>query len=114
MQKLNIDCEILEKDEVLGRLVIKDGKLIKNEVINGDIHKHPFPNSHTLDQILDVLAERVICRDRCTDVMLKHMGLKEYNIYDILRVTHGIDIDDFNWFRFKGENLTWDDVKVRD
>ena len=47
--------------------------------------------------------------------MLRSMGLKEYNVYDILRVTHGVDIDDFMWLKFDEDDksLCWDDVRVR-
>ncbi len=47
------------------------------------------------------------------DEILKHLGLKEYNPYEIVRKTHGVSHNDFIWFRFPGENITSKDVLVR-
>ena len=35
------------------------------------------------------------------------------NVYDILCFTHGVDVDDFIWFKFDGEDIGFDDVRVR-
>ncbi len=106
-------CDVYHRDEKVGRLEIADGKLIKNEVYTDKLIFHPFPNSKTFKNIASILKSRVICRERCTDEMLESMGLKEYNVYDILRSTHGVDIDDFIWFKFDGEDITWEDVRAR-
>ena len=48
------------------------------------------------------------------DEILVHLGLKEYNPYEIVRKTHGVSWNDYIWFRFPGEKLTSRDVLVRD
>lgn len=63
---------------------------------------------------MKVLNERVMCEDRWTLQLLEHLGLKEFNVYEILKKTHGVDVDDFSWIRFSGEDIAWDDVKVRE
>jgi len=45
--------------------------------------------------------------------ILNHLGLSEYNPYEIVRKTHGVSYNDFIWFRFPGEKLTSKDVLVR-
>ena len=55
-----------------------------------------------------------MCYERWTPEMLKHFGLKEYNLFDIFKTMHGMDKDDYEWCRFEGEDLTYNDVKVRD
>lgn len=100
-------------NEKVGRLEIIGGKLIKNEVYTSNLLKHPFPKTKTAEGIMSCLRERVICESRCTKELLESMGLKEYNVYGILRDTHGVDIDDFIWFKYDGEDITWDDVRVR-
>lgn len=42
---------------------------------------------------------------------LSKMGLKEFNPYQICRKTHGVMYQDKIWFKFEGENLTWEEVK---
>lgn len=47
--------------------------------------------------------------------LLASLGLTEYNPYEIVRKTHGVNYDDYLWVRFPGEeNLHWEDVKIRD
>jgi len=45
--------------------------------------------------------------------ILKEMNLEEYNPWEMIKITHGVDWDDFYWIRFEGEDLTWEDVRVR-
>lgn len=111
--KLNFCCDIYHCYDKVGRLEIKDGKLIKNEVYTDNLIFHPFPRSKTIEQVIAALQQRVICESRCNEFLLNSMGLDHYNIYDILYNTHGVDIDDFIWFKFDNEDITWDDVRVR-
>lgn len=59
-----------------------------------------------------------ILKDRCWDehrpdlkILLEKLGLDEYNPYEICRRTHGKMAQDFIWFRFPGEILTYEEVK---
>ena len=44
---------------------------------------------------------------------LYKLGIHEFNPYKICRKTHGVMYQDKIWFKFKGEELAWDDVKCR-
>lgn len=115
MLDLNLCCDIYHANDKVGRLEIIHSRLVKNEVYTNNIVERPFPASAKLLDILSILKDRVICEERCDKYMLKSMGLTEYNVYDILRVTHGVDIDDFIWLKFDEDksDLCWDDVRVR-
>jgi hypothetical protein len=115
MDSVTFCCDVYHKNEKAGRLEIVDGKLIKNEVYTNDIMIHPCPNSHTFMDVTGILSDRVACESRWSEQDYKDLGVSGYNIYEILHATHGVDVDDFNWFKFDDdrENLTWDDVKVR-
>lgn len=59
-----------------------------------------------------------ILQDRCWDEnrpdlkqLLAHIGLKDFNPYEICRRTHGKMEQDSIWFRFPGEMLTYEEVK---
>ncbi len=106
-------CDIFHRYDKVGRLEIVGGELIKNEVYTDNLLYHPCPNSKTMISVAGALQQRVICEERVDEQMLQAMHLKEYNMYDILRYTHGVDVDDFIWFRFDGEDIVWDDVRVR-
>ena len=115
MLDLNLCFDIYHANDKVGRVEIVNSKLIKNEVYTNKIIERLFPESTPLPNILSILKGRVICKERCDEDMLRSMGLKEYNVYDILRVTHGVDIDDFMWLKFDEDDksLCWDDVRVR-
>lgn len=115
MLDLNLCFDIYHANDKVGRVEIVNSKLIKNEVYTNKIIERLFPESTPLPNILSILKGRVICKERCDEDMLRSMGLKEYNVYDILKVTHGVDIDDFMWLKFDedDESLCWNDVRVR-
>ncbi len=61
-----------------------------------------------------------ILQSRCWDEhrtniekYLYRLGLTSYNVYKIVRKTHGVMFQDMTWFLFPGEKLSWDDVSVR-
>ena len=56
------------------------------------------------------------CWDRNRDNLEKYLfklGLTEFNPYKICRKTHGVMFQDRIWFKYKGEQLTWEDVRWR-
>jgi hypothetical protein len=62
-----------------------------------------------------------ILRTRCWDEhrdglprLLAALGVSEYNPYDICRKTHGVMYQDKIWFRYKGEDLTYEDVAIKE
>lgn len=110
---LNLYCDVLFQDRVVGRIDVVNGVLLRNDCYTDCILEHPCPNSHTLDSLLLVLKDRVISPDRFTPDIARYLGLFEYDWFEIFKKTHGVDIDDFFWFRFDGEFLSWDDVRVR-
>lgn len=109
---VTIHCDVYWKYDKVGRLDIENGVLIRNESYTDNFILHPFPRSKTLDAILSALKNRVICEERCDTGMLKAIGVSRYNVYDILRKTHGVDSDDYTWFKFDDdpESLSWRDL----
>lgn len=62
----------------------------------------------------NVTAEMVMrfLRNRCfestrpdKDDILRILGLKQYSVLDIVRVTHGVMAEDYIWLRFDGEDV---------
>lgn len=109
----NTEIDVMWKDEVTGHISIHNG-IASYNAFSDNKWKVLFLKCDSSVVIIQSLQERVIPPCRCDEKMLKHLGLTEYHAFKILRQTHGVDVDDFKWFKFKGESLTWDDVKVRD
>lgn len=67
-----------------------------------------------LFEVGEIMESR--CWDKNRDNLEKYLfklGLTEYNPYKICRKTHGVMFQDHIWFKYNGENITWDDVKCR-
>jgi hypothetical protein len=63
-------------------------------------------------QMDDFIKER--CFEECNGnakMFLEDMGLSAYNPWEIVKITHGVMLEDFVWIRFDGEDLKWNDVK---
>ena len=45
--------------------------------------------------------------------LLDNWGLVEFDPLGIVRKTHGLMFDDWTWIRFEGEEITYDEIKVR-
>ncbi len=81
--------------------------------------------SHPVKQIfhddeMDVFKLSTVLETRCwqrdcrsIDNYLKKLDISYYDPLAIVKKTHGVSYNDFLWFRFNGENLTWKDVAPR-
>ena len=105
------------------QIMWKDAVVADVETTAGEdkikVHTHKeFPgvlsNANSRRRIYDFIKSRCPERDRGDiNEILSAMGLREYDPWKIVRITHGVDWDDFYWIRFENEDLTWKDVRVR-
>ena len=114
-EPITLCCDSYYMNNKTGRIEIVNGKLIKNECYTTDLLSHPCPKCKDALSILTILADRVLCESRCEKIMLDSMGLTHYNIWSIFKANHGVDVDDFIWFKFDDDpiDICWDDVRVR-
>ena len=81
-----------------------------------DFLPHQFlgKRPHTIDSVNDALEARCFeSTHHHRDRLLRQLGLQQYNPLDIVRITHGVMLHDFNWIRFADENLKYEDVMVK-
>lgn len=69
------------------------------------------------DEEIDIFKLSTILESRCwqrdcqnIDNYLKKLNIQYYDPLAIVKKTHGVSYNDFLWFRFNGESLTWKDV----
>ena len=81
--------------------------------------EHPVKQIFIEDK-MDVFKLSTILETRCwqrdcrnIDNYLKKLGIEYYDPLAIVKKTHGVSYNDFLWFRFNGESLTWKDVAPR-
>lgn len=112
-----IEFEILIKDRVITKVEISDNrKNINVEQFSDNWLEKPFKSTPVkIKHIVEWLETRCFPESRFgKERILEGMGLSDYNPLDIVKLTHGIQHEDYLWIRFKGEVLTYDDVKIRD
>lgn len=105
------------KDEVYAHIVVnRETGEVQCEEYQDCLELQFFAmRPHTIEYMLKRMEDRTIDRNR-SDMrdFLDYLGLKEYNPYEYCRKSHGVSYQDFMWIKWKGETLTWNDVKVRE
>lgn len=125
--KPNQDFEILYKDKLIARITYVENSVNIEQFSD---HNHafyrPFKRNYTstwaaqkdIEQWLYSRCfppRRFNYRQLVHDLHIKQPYGHEFLEYlVILRLTHGILLEDYFWIRFKGEELTYDEVKLRD
>lgn len=106
------DFSVFWKDEKTADVTITDNKAhIIRYTINPvkQIFAKEYISIYELGEIL-----RWRCWDPNRENIEKYLyklGLTEYNPFKICRKTHGVMFQDKIWFKYKDENLCWNDVK---
>ena len=100
-------------------------ELVSFVTVEGNRAKIQRFTSHPVKQIfrdgeMDVFRLSNILESRCWQRDCRNIGnylnkldIPYYDPLAIVKKTHGVSYNDFLWFRFNGENLTWKDVAPR-
>ena len=88
------------------------------EVINYTDYwvKRPFGvvENPSIDEFEEMLESRCFPKERANcDQLLKDLGLRFYDPLAIVRKTKGIMSDDYMWLRFDGEEVEYNDIRLR-
>lgn len=114
--------EVVNYDEVAAKLDVSwSQKTVEIHQYTKDKLVKPFPKfgqwaQVSTEKLVDYFESRCFPRTRANAAeLLKKMGLKSYNPYKIVQITHGVIFDDYIWLRFEGEeNLRYEDVGIRE
>ena len=106
--------EVYWKDEITARVYVKEKDVTVSRFTENPGKQLFAQKKMTRYQLGKILEPRCWEKNRAEiGEILAHLGLKEYNPYEIVKRTHGVSYNDFIWFRFPGEKLTSKDVLVR-
>lgn len=110
----DLKFEVLYKDTVTASVEIKGNQAHIRRFDDCPIH-YLFPKEEMdLYSVLEILEGRCFPRSRVNaDDLLRKLGLKNYQPLEIVRKTHGLMRNDYVWIRFEGEQLSYDDIKLR-
>lgn len=105
--------DFMWKDEVWSQVEYSRGK-INVIVYSSHVLANPFEGIKYLNKeaLESFLESRCFSKaNGACKLLLSQLGLEFYNVHDIIEITHGVCVEDFNWIRFKGEeNLKWENV----
>ena len=114
-----IRFQYMERDIVTATVEVDyAAKTVKYQPLTKDIYALPF-GANMQPYIADVsrfFESRCFPKERrnCKQ-LLGDLGLEEYIPIDIVRKTHGRQLEDYCWIRFEGEELDYErDIKLRD
>lgn len=112
-----IEFEYLKKDKVVARVYVDvENNRVEQEMFTDNILDVPIPNpKKNIETLMYFFETRCFPRTRANaKQLLNDLGLDAYNPYDIVKVTRGRLWDDYYWIRFKGDEATFEDIKLRD
>lgn len=116
MKDVTIKFDVYNKDKKVARVEVVDGNLIKNEAYTTDIWEYFWIKIKDAYNMLNAISSRVFDKNRPDrDEILAHYGLSEYNVFNIIKHTHGIMLSDYIWFKFDDDpkGLCWEDLVRR-
>ena len=105
---------VMHKDEAVVRVEYKNDVPIIIKFTDNPM-KQPFLGDYSLErQVYDLCKSR--CYEDCrADLknILHEAGMDTNDPFEWCRKTHGVTYEDLFWMKFDGEEISWDDVKVR-
>lgn len=112
---MTFSFDLYEEDNKIGRVEVVDNILVKNETYTSELLSQPCARIRDFETMFRWMQSRLMCPSRWTKEILNHYGLESYNAYKLLKITRGIDIDDFFWFKFDDDikDLKWKDFNPR-
>lgn len=112
-----LEFSIYMKDSLMADVLFdRDSNKLEIVQYSDNIHLRPFySDKPSLDELVSWINNRCFPETRANkDQLLDDLGLKVYSPLAIIKKTHGLQHEDYYWVRFKGEELNYSDIKIRD
>lgn len=109
---------IMDKNDPLMHITVEDNQNIIIDHLTTEqvpyLPSYLYASTMTQGQLNDFFESRCVPRTRVNiDELLDKMGIPFYHPLSIIKKTHGLITDDFIWIRFDGEEINYDDIRVR-
>lgn len=104
------------ENEKTSDIEIDDNRNVTYRYYTDNVARAPYMfENPTYEQIEEFVKSRCVNEKRENlKEYLNDIGLTEYNPWRIIEITHGVMWEDLLWIKFPGENIKWEDVKIRD
>lgn len=106
---------IMDKDRKVCKVLIS-GREVKLEKYSHKLSDKQFPtDTPTIKEIYAWIEERCFPESRANKKeLLTAMGLFQYEPLEIIKKTHGLLHEDYNWILWEGEDIHYEAIKIRD
>lgn len=106
---------IMNKNRKVCKVVIS-GLKVTLEKYSDKLSDKQFPtDTPTIEEVYAWIEERCFPESRANKKeLLEAMGLTLYEPLEIVKITHGLLHEDYNWILWEGEEINYEDIKIRD
>ena len=112
LDSVHEDFSVYWADEKTADVKIESNRALIKRYSNSPIKQIFASDNISLYELGEILRSRCWEENRENlEKYLQKMGLSEFNPYEICRKTHGVMFQDKIWFKYKNENISWNDVK---
>ena len=114
MKQFVSDFTVLYKDLPVAEVLIS-GTDIKIKKYVSDSCIQPFGGERQdMARVYEFLESRCYENGRMDlEEILAQVGMSWNNPWEWVYLTHGVTWEDYLWIRFPGEDLQWEDVRIR-
>lgn len=112
-----LEFEVFDENTLVATVFVDTQEgIVKVEQFTDLIPLRPFNMEPiTIPNVIDFLESRCFPRTRANaDQLLKDLGVSIYDPIAITKRTHGLQLEDYMWVRYKGDTTTYDQIKLRD
>lgn len=112
---INLQFTVYSKNTPVSSVIIENNKVINITPHTDNLLLKPFPDNSSLEGIVLFLKSRCY-EDGRSDLkkLLAQFDMTDNDPIEWCKKTHGINYSDFYWIKFNNEEITWDEVKLRD
>ena len=111
LKATNMEFDYMLKDKVMAHVKVDYPKIdIVNFTDNLVLRPFGYREKVTMIDVCNFFKKRCMPETRAGKERI--LGGRAFDPYFLVEQTHGVMAHDLFWLRFKGENLTWDDVKL--
>ena len=106
---------IMDKNRKICKVNIL-GLNVTLEKYSDELIDKQFPtDTPTIEEVYAWIEQRCFPENRANkDELLAAMNLSLYEPLEIVKITHGLLHEDYIWILWEGEEINYEDIKIRD
>ncbi len=105
---------IMDKNRRICKVIISGLKVTLEKYSEAKIDKQFPTDTPTIEEVYEWIEDRCFPESRANkNELLEAMGLSLYEPLEIVKITHGLLHEDYIWILWEGEEVQYEDIKIR-